>query len=835
MFTSSLHRKTKIKRVTLLSILLLGSLFSWAQETIVRGKITDANSGDPIPFVNVIYIGTSIGAITDFDGNYELKTFTPQDSLVVSYIGYKPKKKVVEKGKSQVINFQLEEEITRLKEVVFFAGENPAYEILRRVVKNKSKNDKRKLSAFEYDTYTKIEVDVDNISDKFREKKIVKKITQVLDSIERMAGEDGKPILPVFITETVSKIYYRDNPRLKFEHILKSKISGLGVEDGSSVIQFVGSSFQEYNFYQNWLSIVGKDFVSPIADGWRLYYEVDLIDSVSIGNHDCYRLDFFPKSEQDLAFTGSMWITRDGYALKQIEVAVGSQANLNFVEKIRIQQELTQLEGEAWLPIKNRVLIDIGELSKTSAGMLAKFYTSNKNFVINKPYKPDFYEMPILTAEDARTNQDNAHWDSLRHEPLSETEKNVYRMIDTLQSIPIVRTYTDLIKIMVNGYLRAGKIDIGPYSSMFAVNNLDGVRIQPGFKTNIGFSNKWVIGGQVGYGFRDERVKYMAFVQHILSRHRWTTVTLRARSDLGRVGIDEESIGDNFLLLAAQRFGVFRRGYYFNEARADFKRELFKGFTQRAAFRYFTFDPAFDFAYYENPGDLTSLRQQFQTSEIILESRYARDELFIQDDNERYSLGTTRWPVITLRYTKGLQGVFGSSFEYDKIRLSVHKRIRFGPLGNGNVSLTGEKVFSQLPYPLLALHIGNETPLYTPVTFNLMNYSEFVSDRYASLQYQHHFEGFLLNRIPLMKKLKWRLVGSANVIYGGLDQANRDILQDATEIGSFNPKVPYAEMGYGVENIFRFLRIDFVHRLTYLDTPYQIRKFAVLVSMQFSL
>lgn len=299
--------------------LILSSFLSFAlvaQETVVQGKVTDAASGDPLPFVNVIFKGTTIGTTTDFDGNYLLKTSSPTDSILVSYVGYKPRTKAIKKGITQTINFQLVEEVTSLQEIIVRPGENPAYEILRNVVRNKGKNDKRKLTAYEYDTYTKIEVDVDNISEKFRQRKIVKKITQVLDSVDRIAGEDGKPILPLFITESVSKVYYRDNPSLKKEEIIKTKISGIGVEDGSTVTQMVGSSFQEYNFYQNWLNIVSKEFVSPIADGWRVYYDYDLTDSLYIGEDYCYRLDFFPRSPQDLAFTGTMWITKEDYALK---------------------------------------------------------------------------------------------------------------------------------------------------------------------------------------------------------------------------------------------------------------------------------------------------------------------------------------------------------------------------------------------------------------------------------------------------------------------------------------------------------------------------------------
>lgn len=822
----------------IVAVLFLSIPKLYGQEFTVKGKITDSNSGDPLPFVNIIYKGTTIGATTDFEGNYVIKTKTPGDSLVASYIGYRTKTKAVAQTASQVINFQMEEDATKLQEIVITSGENPAFEILRQVMKNKPVNDKRKLIAYEYDTYTKIEIDVDNISDKMRENKMMKKVAQVLDSVDRIAGEDGRPILPLFISESISKFYFRDNPQLRYEHILKSKINGVGIENGTLVTQFIGSSFQEYNFYQNWLNIVSKEFVSPIADGWRLYYEFDLTDSVYIGEHYCYRLDFTPKSPQDLAFTGTIWITKEGFALKQIDVTIGKQANLNFVEKIKIQQELEPTPEGAWLPVKNRVLIDISELTNASAGMLAKFYTSNQNFVVNKPKELSFYERTIMMAEDARLNEEEAYWDTLRHEPLTETEKNVYKMIDTLQSIPVIKTYTDMVKIAVNGYFDAGKVYIGPYAAFMAYNNIEGLRLQAGFKTSMDFSSKWVLRGQLGYGFKDEKFKYSASVQRILSRNRWTTASLRFRSDIGRVGVDEEALADNYLFLVAQRWGTFRRGYYFDESRFNFQRELFKGFTQRIAFRYLTFKPTFNFGYQSDDGIATN----FETAELILESRYARDETFVQDDNDRISLGTSRWPVITLRYTRGFKGIIDSDFEYTKIKLSIYKRIRFGPIGVGYMNLMGEYTFNPIPYPLLTPHIGNQTPIFTSISYNLMNFGEFVSDRYASLQYQHHFEGFLLNRIPLMRKLKWRLVGTANVIYGGLSQENKDLIPEGTEymqVGSLQRGRPYVELGYGVENILKFFRIDFIHRLSYLDKQIEsmpdVRKFGILFSVQFTL
>jgi hypothetical protein len=825
-------------KVFCLIVLLPGVLA--AQEIIIHGKVTDASTGDPIPFVNVVFKGTSTGGTTDFDGNYHIKTTQKADSIVISYIGYRSKAKPITKSE-ETINIQLEEDVTHLMEVVVKSGENPAFPIMREVIRRKNDNDKRNLTAYEYDTYTKMEVDIDNISNKLRQKKVMQKIASVLDSIDRVVGEDGKPILPLFITESVSKFYYRDNPSARTENILKTKINGVGLEDGSMVTQLVGSSFQEYNFYQNWITIINKNFVSPIADGWRLYYDYDLLDSVDVGGSFCYHLDFYPKNPHELAFIGSMWITKNEFAIKQIEVTLGKGVNINFIDKIKIQQELTRTDAGPWVPVKNRVLIDVSEISKNSAGLLAKFYTSNKNITINRPHPSKFYEKRVNVAEEAQLIEDEKYWDSLRHEPLSQTEKNVYSMIDTLKNIPVVKTYTEVFKALVDGYYDLGKIEVGPYLRTFAWNTIEGWRMQGGFKTNRQYSKKMIYSGFLAYGFMDQKFKFSLQSQRILSRKRWTTATLRAGKDMIRLGIDEDALNANPLFLTAVRWGNFRRAFYYDEAYADIKRELFKGFTQKVSFRYWTFDPTFKFGYLEDPSDINSpVLENLITSEVSLESRYVRDETFIQNGNERISLGLRKWPAITFKYTHGFPDLFGSAYEYDKVRLSIDKRIRLGPLGVGFVNLSGEYIFDTLPYPLLAVHLGNQSPIYSQFTYNLMNFGEFVSDRYVSLRYRQYLEGFLVNRIPLINKLQWRLLATTNVIFGGLRESNRDLISAVTNQGEktlftgYFTGDPYVELGYGVENIFKLLRIDFVHRMTYLNNP-GARSFGVLFTIQLKL
>jgi hypothetical protein len=304
--------------------------------------------------------------------------------------------------------------------------------------------------------------------------------------------------------------------------------------------------------------------------------------------------------------------------------------------------------------------------------------------------------------------------------------------------------------------------------------------------------------------------------------------------------VDEESLVDNQIFLASTRWGTFRKGYYYDEVRGTFQREFFKGFTQKVTFKRWDFKPVYTFGYLTDETNPNSIANTFQTSEVILESRYAKDELFIQDDNDRISLGADKWPVLTARYTHGFKGLLGSDFEYDKLHLGILKRIKAGPLGVGYLNLSGDYVFNTLPYPLLSLHLGNQSSFYSSATYNLMNFGEFVSDHYASLQYRQYLQGLIVNRIPLIKKLNWRLLGTTNIIMGGMRDTNKAVhaFTSSQESGYkavyFTDGKPYIEVGYGVENIFRFLRIDFVHRLSYLDND-RVRNFGVFFSAQFQL
>lgn len=823
---------------------LTGFSPAFSQSILITGKVTDAETGEGMPFVNVYFKGSAIGTTTDFDGLFTLKHEFVGDTLVASYVGYLTREKLIDRtARQQVINFQLSAQVTTLMTVTVTPKgyENPAWEILRNVVRNKPFYDKQSLDAYQYESYTKTEMAIDNISEKFRSKRVISKIVAVLDSIDKIAGEDGAPILPVFISETLSEYYYNKNPQRTRENILKTKVSGVGVTDGTTVAQILGSTFQDYNFYKNWLHILEKDFVSPIADSWKAYYDYELQKEMKlIGGVKCYQIDFVPKRKEDLAFTGSMWITDSTYALRQIDVRIGKEANLNFIDKIKIQQELAEVvEGGVWLPSKTRVLIDIGEVKDDWAGLLAKFYVSNRNFVVNQPKENKFFQQAMVVDEQALIPGSDAFWNRHRHDPLTETEKNVYHMIDTLKQLPAIRSWVEIANIiLVSGYKKVGKIDLGTYTYLYAFNDVEGHRFRLGYRTNADFSRRIVFQGYGAYGTEDQRFKYKTEVFGILSRKRWTTIGAGRMFDVEQVALYNPDVENTPLFTAFSRFGTLRRPFLNHMNHFWFQTELRPGLTQTLRLRNRRFDPLYRFQFFV-PGEDGRRMSAFTTTEVQAEYRFAPGELFIQNDNERISAGTTDIPIITFRYAYGIDGLMGSDFGYHKLFASLQHNFLLGGLGRTEYILSGGYIPSLAPYPVLETHMGNQSYFLNSNSYNLMNLFEFASDQYVSLRIRHRFEGLLFNRLPLIRKFNWRLFASADILYGSARQENINLIPLTDEAGNPIPafrslgRQPYIEVGYGIENIFRILRVDFLHRLTYRHENAQL--FGIKISTQFRL
>ncbi len=822
-------------------LLVLGSQSLQAQFQ-VSGKVTDKETGEGIPFANVYFVGTTIGATTDFEGYFKINYSTPVDSLMASYVGYESKVKPLENLPTQKLDFQLDPKSFNLKEIVISPGENPAWRIMRNVIEKKNSNDKRKLKAYQFESYNKVEVDVDNISDKARKRKFFRQLGAVYDSLKVVAGEEGNPILPIFISESISEVFYKTNPERKRENIIKTRFKGVGIEDESLVSQLIGSTFQEYNFYENWMTILNKEFVSPLSNSWKLYYQYLLTDSFYIGEDYCYKLEVNPKHDEELAFYGTIWITQKDWALKRADLRITKTANLNYVKEVHIQQEMERTSESAWLPSKNRVLLKVGNIDEDWAGLLAKFYTSNRNFVVNKPQDPSYYE-EFLVLEEDYSFSDEDYWKEHRHDSLSETELYVYDMIDTINNLPVIKSYIEIVGIILNGYQSFGKIDIGPYLFTYAWNTVEESRVRVGFRTNYKFSSKWTLAGYGAYGFGDDQFKYNGEISYLFSRRRWTELAVSYQYELKQVGVIEENLGNNYLFLAYTKWLEQFRAYYGHTARVDLQAEFRRGLSGLFGLKQFSFipDESYNFAYLKTEDGVTTVESSFISSEVSAGLRFTKGERFIQNDNRRISLGTKIWPIFTLTYTRGFKGdgFFEGDFDYDKINLNITHKIPAGAFGYSRYVLDVGKIFDPIPYPLLNVHLGNANSIfYTSAAFNLMGRSEFVSDEYATLRFEHHFDGNLIHRIPILRETKWRFLIDFNTVLGSISQANQDLIPEfdsdgnaIDDIEGLDTGIPYIEIGYGLENIFKVIRIDAFHRLNYLDNP-EANSFGIKFSAQ---
>lgn len=796
-------------------VLLIFSAFShvlYAQTYTIRGKIFNSETKEPLPFVLVIIKGTTIGAQTDFDGNFVIKTTKMGDSLIATYVGYKRLARKINKSLSdQEINMPLVNEGLALEEVTVKAGENPAHRIIRNVIANKIINNRDKLEAYEYETYNKIEFDLTRIPKEMQEKKALKPIRFVFDNVDStFSGE--KPSLPFFMIENISDFYFLKNPKRKREVVRASKITGI---ENTSISQVMGDMYQNINIYDNNILIFNKQFASPISNDGFFYYKYYLEDSLFLGNQWCYHIRFKPKRPQELSFTGNMWVADTTWGIKRLEMAMPKDANINFVNSANVVQEF-MYEDSTWMLSKDRLVIDFAP-QKKAVGFYGRKTTSYKKFVLNKPHELKFYELgdKIDITEDA-TNKSDEFWQQNRHDSLSAREMKIYKMIDTIQTLPIYKTWIDIFYVFVAGYAKVNNFEIGPYYNLVSYNKVEGARLRFGGRTSRKFSRWYELGGYVAYGTLDKKWKYsLGFKSFITKKPHRQLVGMSFKSDYEILGQSTNGFSQDNLFASFFRTSPLTNLTRVDNTQAWYEREWFPGLITRFTLAGSLYTPigAAKYQYYNKDGVLTD-KENLRNTEARVNIRFAYKEKFVSGDFERVSLGT-RYPVIQLNYAKSLQNAFGGEYDYQKLAVNLTDRIRITPiLGYTDYMIQGGKIWGQVAYPLLELHGGNETYVYDYMAYNMMRYYEFGSDQYVAAAIIHHFEGLLFNKVPLLKKLKWREVISGKAVWGTVEPNNRKTLIFPETLRSLE-QGPYVEATAGIENIFKVFRVDALWRLTY--------------------
>ena len=828
--------------------LLFFPLFLVSQTT-VSGLITDAATNEPIPYANVFFVGNTsgnvIGTISDFDGNFTLKTSEKVDSISIQVLGYKHYSKKIVPRKKQTINFQLQAASFNLDDVTVMSSRNPAHRILKQVWESKKNFNPEKYEAYQHETYNRIEIAIDNLTEKFKESKTMKPFSDIFDSLKVAAGEDGKEVLPFFISETISDFYYRKMPSQEKEIIHANKFKGILMPDdgGELIQQFLGTSYAKFNFYNNWLSIFERNFISPIGKSGRMFYKYSLADSMYINGRHCYKITFKPKRKEDLAFNGTIWIQDSLWALKRVRVEVDKSANLNFVNRYKIEQDFEYLNDSIYLPSKIRVLVDFLD-NKQGIGLIVKYNIANKNFVINQPKPLKFFDQAIEADFDAWDYNDD-FWRQERIKRINDSTrvKANYAVIDSISQSSRLQSLTRFINFAIEGYLVTKYFEFGHYIYTLGYNEFEGFRMRLGGRSKRNLSKNLILKGYVAYGSKDNRLKYDAQAEYFLNKKKWRKIGIRRKYDYDRVGISDKFLSSHpymsFVFAVSSQFGL-KHDLILSETNSLwYESDLHRGFSHKLMFRNKNYKPVggFAFAFFDKNGEK---RDEFTTSEVSYHFRYAPREIFVMRDNYRAGIFAERGFVLEFDYAYGFKNFLNSDFDYHKVGLKMTHKMKLKALGRFRYQFTATKIWGALPYTLLNLVQANESVLSNPKSFNTMKFGEFVTDQSVELLLLNHFDGLILNRIPLIRRLKWRLVAGANMIWGTLSQKQLDLLP-ATDLldrplRSFkvlSSQEPFVEVFYGVENIFKFLRIQVFHRLNYLNSP-DIQRFSIRGTILFT-
>jgi len=817
-------------RLILIVLLWLASIsLACGQVTKIMGLVLDADTKEPIPFAHVYFEGKKIGVSTDFNGEFSIETRERVDSIFISCIGYVTEEKKVTPFIFQSLTFELLPDKITLQEVVIRPGENPAEVILRKIIENKELNNKREFDAYEYEKYTKIQFDANNFRERFQERRFMKHFQFVFDYVDT-STVNAKPYLPLLITESVSDYYFKNNPTGRIEKIKASNTSGF---DNESITQFMGDLYQDVNIYNNHILLFEKNFVSPIANFGLGYYKYYLVDSAFIDHHWCYHIMFKPKRKQELTFTGNFWVHDTTFAIKQVEMQAVDDVNLNFIDALALKQSYDHLENKYWMLARDYLLVDFNviEESKKALGFYGHRTTSYRNFVFNQPRDNEFYKSPTtVVVQEGAQDKPQAYWDEARHEELTEKEKGIYTMVDSIKKVPIFTTYIDIVYMIVNGYLKWGKFELGPYNKTISFNDIEGVRLRAGGRTSNKFSTRLMLDGYLAYGTKDDKFKYGLGFLYLFSKNPRRGIGSSFFYDLEQLGKSPEAFAvDNFFSALFRRNPANRLSMV-QQFKAYYEHEWFTGFSN--TFNYFRREiyPVGGTQFLINEDGQYVPENTIITSEFRIDLRFAYREKIVMGEFERVSLGTV-YPVLNVQLGLGIPGFLGGEYEYQRLQVGVKQWFNIGSLGWSKYIVEVGKTWGILPYPLLKLMPGNETFIFEEYAFNLMYYYEFISDEYVSLSYTHHFDGLLLNRIPLFRKLKWRTVIHGKGAIANISEANKNFSQFPSITQDLDN--PYIEAGAGIENIFKLIRIDAIWRLTNKQ-PDPSDNFAVFVSIWFS-
>ncbi len=800
--------------------MLLLCSFSWAQRQNIHGKVINDFTKEPVAFASIYWKRAGVGTTSDSAGNFIIKLSQHlEDTLVVAYVGFADAYKAIRNDRKDTSAVELILRDLKLAHTVEVRSKfNKGLRWWKFIVANKAKNNPYKYKNYAYELYNKMELDINNVSRKyFTDKKLLKPFAFLLDNIDSVS--DHKPFLPIYMTEALSDYYYSTDPHKVREEIKAAKTDGMKNE---SVLQFIGGMNQKINVYENFTNAMGKEFISPLSDVGDKYYNYKGADTQYISGQRYLHLLFTPKREGENTFSGDCWIHGGNWGIYKINLNISATANINYVNRLSIVQEFALQTDSSWMFAKDKTVIDFAPFGKEKLSFIARRTSTYKDVRVNDPsidqkLAANAQKEEVVVSETAR-DKDKQFWEDQRHEELSANEKKVYKMMDTIKTIPAFIKYTKALTFIFDGHKKLGKIEIGPWYKWISGNQLERLRMRFDLGTTEDFSKYLRLHGYIAYGFMDNAFKGRADITYKLPNDKGVTLFASYTHDLdnGRTRYNDEDITtDNIFSQLIRRPGIPQKFLGVDEIKLAVTKEWktkfsVQPFITRSEYRTYTPLPStsslFSF----------STQSNIVSSELGLRLRYAPGEKTFSRHRKDVKL-KSNLPVFEVRAAWAVHDLFQSDYQYLRLNANITHTTRIPRWGKVSYMVYGGKIITDeaLPFMLLEMHPGNEIYYYNKQSFNLMNRFEYVSDRFAGINLEHNFEKKLLNLLPFMRKSNMRQFWNFKSVWGDLtDQSravNRIEYYNEYRLRSLRGGF-YTEVGTGFENIFKLLRIDFVWR-----------------------
>lgn len=848
------YMKLLYKKLILLFLLVFAASQSFAQ---LKGVITDSITHEPLMYISVYYEGKGVGGVSNANGEYQIETRKNWNEVTFSSIGYRTKVIKLTPGQ-KVLDVQMVPDDVMLSEVVvkpkkekYSKKNNPAVDFMRKVIEHKKAQKLEVNDYYQYDQYEKMKMSLNDITPEKLEKGIYKKYSFLKDQIE-VSETTNSLILPISIQETSSQTVFRKSPESK-KTIIKGMNSN-GINEFFSTGDMLGTVLQDVftnvNIYDDDIRLLQRRFTSPIAKEGLNFYKYYLMDTLTVERDTCVHLTFVPQNSQDFGFTGHLYVLKDStYAVKKCVMNLPKKTGVNFVNQLDIVQQYEQLPNGNWVLMDDDMLVDLS-LVKSMGGLQVQRTTKYSNYKFDPIEQRLFRLKGSVIKEADMLSKSDEYWAEVRQVPLTKTESSMDVFMNRIEQIPGFKYIIFGAKALIENFVettgpkKPSKVDIGPINTMISNNYVDGLRLRLSAMTTANLNPHWFLSGYGAYGFKDHRWKYSGTLTYSFNKRDYVIWEFPKHFISATYSYDVMSPMDKFLFTDKDNvFVSFKtttvdQMSYMRDVAINYELETPTGFGVKSMLRHRNDEPTGNLKYWANNSSADKMPlpnekpiHDITTAEASVTLRYAPGEAFVNSKQRRIPVSLDA-PIFTLTHTAGFKGVLGGEYNFNRTEASIWKRVWLpSSWGKVDISLKGGVEWNTVPFPLLILPEANLSYITQRETFCLINNMEFLNDRFASLSLSYDMNGKLFNRIPLLKKLKWREMIRFRTLWGTLTDKNNPFKSNNPDLFLFpmrdgqytshvmDPKIPYMEASIGVYNIFKLLHVEYVHRLTYRDNP----------------